>query len=258
MYEASGVEEERHTGGNYMTEKISEHSFLISLIIVVVLAPATIALGILCLGDRKYYFISFMLIAYSIILMIIKWEGRKPKARELVVIAALAALAVAGRALFYAVPFFKPVCAIVIISAAAFGESVGFLVGALAMLVSNFFFGQGPWTPWQMFAFGAIGYMTGILYRKKLIRRSRIFLCVYGFVVTIVVYGGIMNPAALIMYTPEITLEGLIAVYISGFPVDMVHASGTAFFLFIGAMPLLEKLERIKNKYGLISMERAD
>lgn len=236
-----------------MSEKIKNknYNFLVSLLFVIVLAPATIAFGVVFLNDRKYYFISFMLMLYAVIMLILRWEGRKPKSRELVITAALTALAVAGRALFYAVPFFKPVCAIVIISAAAFGESMGFLVGALSMLISNFFFGQGPWTPWQMFAFGVIGYLTGILYRKNIIKKNRIVLAVYGFVVTIVIYGGIMNPASLIMYTSKVTLNGLIAVYISGFPVDLVHGAGTALFLFFGAMPLLEKLERIKSKYGI-------
>ena len=231
---------------------IKKHYLLISSITVLVLTPATIAAGIVFFNDRKYYFISLMLIIYAVLLMVLKWEGKKPKARELVVIATLIAIAVAGRTLFYAVPFFKPVSAIIIVSAIAFGENVGFLTGMGSILISNFFFGQGPWTPWQMFAFGVIGYLTGLLYRKKLIKRSRIFLTIYGFVVTIVIYGGIMNPAALIIYSSEITMEGLLAVYISGFPVDAVHGLSTALFLFVGAKPLFEKLDRIKEKYGIL------
>lgn len=61
-----------------------------------------------------------------------------------------------------------------------------------------------------------------------------------------------MNPAALVMSVYEVTWEGLLAIYISGVPVDLVHASSTFIFLWLGAKPLLEKLQRIKIKYGLL------
>ena len=85
------------------------------------------------------------------------FENRRPQAREVVVIAVMAALAVAGRAAFFMLPQFKPTAAIVIIAGVGLGAEAGFLTGALAGFVSNFFFGQGPWTPWQMFAFGIPG-----------------------------------------------------------------------------------------------------
>lgn len=94
------------------------------------------------------------------------FEGRHPKARELVIISVLCAIAVAGRLAFTMLPQFKPVVAIVIISGVAFGGESGFLVGAVSMLVSNLMFGQGPWTPWQMFAAGIIGFIGGILFKK--------------------------------------------------------------------------------------------
>lgn len=73
-----------------------------------------------------------------------------------------------------------------------------------------------------------------------------------GFLVTVFIYGGIMNPAALFMSVYDFTWEGLLAIYISGIPVDLVHASSTFIFLWIGAKPLLEKLQRIKIKYDLM------
>ena len=180
------------------------------------------------------------------------FEGRKPQVRELVVLATMVALATAGRAAFFMIPSFKPIIAIVIISAIAFGGEAGFLVGAMTMVVSNFLFGQGPWTPWQMFAMGFIGFLSGILYRIGLLPTKRLSLCIYGFLVTVFIYGGIMNPAALFMSVYDFTWEGLLAIYISGIPVDLVHASSTFIFLWIGAKPLLEKLQRIKIKYDLM------
>ena len=180
--------------------------------------------------------------------------GRKPQARDMVPIAVMAALGVVGRTVFAIVPLpnFKPVSAIVIMTGVVFGPESGFLTGALTGFVSNFIFGQGPWTPWQMFAMGFIGFLSGILYRIGLLPTKRFSLCIYGFLVTVFIYGGIMNPAALFMSVYDFTWEGLLAIYISGIPVDLVHASSTFIFLWIGAKPLLEKLQRIKIKYDLM------
>ena len=203
-------------------------------------------------GPRKYYLISLVIVLYALLPFFMAFEGRKPEVRELVVLATMIALATAGRAAFFMTPSFKPIIAIVIISAIAFGAEAGFLVGSMTMLVSNFLFGQGPWTPWQMFAMGFIGFLSGILYRLRILPTKRLQLSVYGFLVTFMIYGGIMNPAALFMSVYQFSWSGLLAIYISGVPVDLVHASSTFLFLWIGAKPLLEKLQRIKVKYGLL------
>lgn len=77
-------------------------------------------------------------------------------------------------------PQFKPVMALTIVAGVAFGGETGFLVGAMTMLASNVLFGQGPLTPWQMFAMGIIGFLAGLLFRKGLLRRNRGALCVFG------------------------------------------------------------------------------
>ena len=237
----------------------------VSLFLLFVAIPLTIAVGFYLMdstvvgeafekifGSRKYYFISLVLIVYALLPFFMVFEGRKPQVRELVVLATMVALATAGRAAFFMIPSFKPIIAIVIISAIAFGGEAGFLVGSMTMLVSNFLFGQGPWTPWQMFAMGFIGFLSGIFYRIGILPTKRLSLCIYGFLVTFLIYGGIMNPAALFMSVYDFTWEGLLAIYISGVPVDLVHASSTFIFLWIGAKPLLEKLQRIKVKYHLM------
>ena len=95
------------------------------------------------------------------------YDRRKAGARDLVPVALMAALCVVGRAAFALIPLpnFKPVTAIVIVTALAFGPEAGYLTGALAGFLSNFLFGQGPWTPWQMFSWGMMGLLAGILYR---------------------------------------------------------------------------------------------
>lgn len=183
---------------------------------------------------------------------ILIFEGRKPRARELVIISVLCAIGVAGRCAFFMLPQFKPVMALVIISGVAFGGEAGFLVGAVTMLLSNMVFSLGPWVPWQMFAMGMVGLLAGILFRKGWLRRSREALAAYGAFGAVIIYGGIMNPASALMYNSgSLNTKLLLAYYISGFPMDLIHAAATVIFLLLAAEPMLEKLDRIKLKYGL-------
>ena len=180
------------------------------------------------------------------------FESRKPQARELIVIAVLCAIAVAGRAAFFMLPQFKPVVALVILAGVCFGGETGFLVGAVTGFVSNFFFGQGTWTPWQMFAFGIIGFLAGVLFRKGLLRKTRGALCIYGGVAAILIYGGIMNPASVLMWQANPNGAMILSAYLMGLPFDLIHAAATVFFLWFLSGPMIEKLDRIKVKYGLI------
>ena len=231
--------------------KISKRTKIATLLILF-LIPLTIFIGIYYLGDKKYYFISLLIILETMIPLGFAFENRKPTARELVIISALCAIGVAGRTAFFMLPQFKPVAAIVIISGVAFGGETGFLVGAITAFVSNFFFGQGPWTPWQMFSFGIIGFLAGIMFQKGILRKTKTDMCVFGFLATFVIYGGIMNPASVIMWQSNININMLLSSYVMGMPFDFIHAVSTVFFLFFATEPMLEKLERIKIKYGLI------
>ena len=169
-----------------------------------------------------------------------------------VIIAVLCALGVAGRAAFFMLPQFKPVLALTIISGVALGGETGFLVGAVTMLASNVLFSQGPWTPFQMFAMGIIGFLAGVLFRRGWLRRSRAALCVFGAIAAVVIYGGIMNPMSALLYARTLEWKVIAAYYVTGFPMDCVHAAATVFFLWVLAEPMLEKLDRIKVKYGLV------
>jgi uncharacterized membrane protein len=225
---------------------------IVSVFLILLLIPLTIWIGIRFLNDRKYLLISLLIAIYCMIPFFMVFESRKPQARELLIISVLVSIAVAGRAAFFMVPGFKPMAAVAIITGVCFGAESGFLVGAISMLVSNMMFGQGPWTPWQMFSMGIIGFLAGILFQKGWLKAKKGSLCIYGFLATLFIYGGIMNPTSLLMMSYAVTKESLLAVYISGIPVDLVHASATVFFLFLAARPMIEKLERIKIKYGLI------
>ena len=225
---------------------------IFAAVLVLLAIPFTIYLGTYFFGNRKYYFISLLIILETMLPFCMVFESRKPQARELVVISVLCAIAVAGRAAFFMLPQFKPVVALVIIAGVCFGGETGFPVGAVTGFVSNFFFGQGPWTPWQMFAFGIIGFLAGVLFKKGFLRKTRASLCVFGFLTTFIIYGGIMNPASIIMVQNKITAEMLLSACIVGLPFDLVHGISTAFFLWFIAEAMIDKLERIKVKYGLI------
>jgi len=221
-------------------------------VIGILLIPAIIAFGVIVLEDRSYYFVSLLILAVTMLPFLLVFEHRKPMARELVLLATLSALAVAGRAAFFMLPQFKPVVAIVILTAVTLGPEAGFLVGAVSGFVSNFFFGQGPWTPWQMFSFGIVGFLAGILAVRGILPKKRWALCLYGGIATVVIYGGIMNFSSAILFGGKLTVKSLLAIYASGVPFDLIHGASTVIFLFFLANPMMEKIGRVQKKYGLL------
>ena len=231
--------------------KLSRRTVLTALA-VLLLVPLTLFVGSVYLGDRKYAFISLLIVVETMLPFFLVFEGRKPQARELVLIATLCAVAVAGRAAFFFLPQFKPVAALVILSGVALGGEPGVLVGAVSMLCSNFFFGQGPWTPFQMFAMGLIGFLAGVLFRKGLLGRSRAALCCFGGVSVFCLYGFIMNTYSLFQTQAVITLPALVTSIAVAVPMDLIHALSTVIFLWLAGPAFLEKLDRVKEKYGLL------
>lgn len=221
-------------------------------VMILLLIPLTLFVGVYYLQDNKYYFIMMLVLLECMLPFFLVFEGRKPQARELVIIAVLCAIGVAGRSAFFMLPQFKPVMALTIVAGVAFGGESGFLVGAMTMLVSNMLLSQGPWTPWQMFCMGIIGFLAGVLFRKGWLRRSRLSLCIFGALAAVVVYGGIINSSWALLYGGDFSWAVLISYLISGFPFDCVHGAATAIFLWLAAEPMLEKLDRIKVKYGLV------
>ena len=234
--------------------KVSRRTWA-ALALMVIIVPVILYLSVRIFHGRRYMVCSLIVVVAAMLPFFMMFEGRKPKAREIMVISVLAAIGVAGRAAFFMLPSFKPIAAIVILTGVSFGGEAGFLVGCMIMMISNIFMGHGPWTPWQMFAFGVIGFLAGILYQKGILKARKPDLWIYGFLSVFLIYGGIMNPASILMSYGYITKESLIAYYISGAPVDLVHATSTVIFLWFMSGPLLEKLERIKRKYGLIESD---
>jgi len=233
------------------SQKLSKRTIAAAVVILFTI-PLTIFLGMYLFDHRRFYFISTLIIFQAMLPFALVFERRKPQARELVIIAALCAIGVAGRSAFFMLPQFKPVIAMVIISGVAFGGEAGFLVGAMTFLVSNIFFGQGPHTPWQMFAGGVIGFLAGVLFRKGFLKRSPVSLAVYGGLATFFIFGGIMNPQSMLVAQTDPTWGMLVVYYLRGVPFDLIHAAATVVFLLVAGKVMLEKLDRVKGKYGLL------
>lgn len=231
--------------------KLSKRT-MAAMAMILIAIPFTIYMGIFYFGDRKYYFISMLIILETMLPFVMIFEGRKPQARELIVISVLCAIAVAGRAAFFMLPQFKPVLAVVIIAGVCFGGEAGFLTGAVTMFVSNMLLSQGPWTPWQMFAAGIIGFLAGVLFRKGFLRKRRGALCIFGFITAFFIYGIIMDSASTLMWQAKPTLMMFLLSSAQGLPFNIIHALATAFFLWFISGPMIEKLDRIKVKYGMI------
>ena len=124
---------------------------------------------------------------------------RKIMAREIVMISSLIAIAVLGRTAFFMTPQFKPMGAIIIISAVVLGSRIGFLIGTMSAFISNFFFGQGPWTIWQMIGFGMVGLVAGLLFKNDKIINNKILFSFLSGSIIFFIYGGIINLGSILI-----------------------------------------------------------
>lgn len=182
-------------------------------------------------------------------LVFASFEASRPPLRQLMPTAVLAATAAAGRVLFAPIPDVKPVSAIAVIAGATLGRRSGFMVGAVAALVSNFFFGQGSWTPWQMYAWGLVGYLGGVIADRGLLERGGV-LYAWGFL-SALMYGAILNGYYVLGFVRPLTWPSVLAAYAAGFPLDCVHGVATAAFLAAIWLPWGRSIRRVVRKYDL-------
>lgn len=291
----------------------------LTAVLIFLVIPALIALTVF-LGSRRLY----MPLSLLILVMIMEpffmiFERRKPRAREVVLIAMMSALTVASHTFFHIAFPVQIGTAMVIISGISLGPEAGFLIGAMSRFVCNFYMGQGAWTPWQMFCWGLLGFLAGLAFNRELsedggisnfkkiltpllcvifselvayisfllwqgsdetffgwrvylfgiiglllavvfqrgkLKTDNLTMAVFTFVVTFVIYGGIMNFAAMCLSMNEpgslgIGIKALKALYVSGVGYDFYHALTAAICVFVIGTPMVKKLERIKIKYGI-------
>ena len=224
-------------------------SHIATLVIFLLTIPATLALGSQMPG-RWYYLTSTLIIAQMLIPFFLSFEGRRPQARELVIMAVLCALAVAARVAI-PIPNFKAIYGVVMIAGIDLGPARGFLVGAVAAFVSNLFRGQGFYTPWQMMAYGACGLILGFLFRKGKLPRKPLVMGIVGFLVVLLFAGPLLDVCNVLMMPIAMNKASILAMFGAGFAVNISQGISTFLVLFLLGKPLLGKLDRIKNKYGM-------
>lgn len=198
---------------------------------------------------RATALLTLSLVLATLLLVAAGMESSGPQMRQLMPTVVLASVAAAGRVLFAAVPDVKPVTAIVIIAGATLGRRSGFAVGALAALVSNFYFGQGAWTPLQMYAWGLVGYLAGVLAQVRVIRGTQ-SACAYGFA-SALLYGLILNGWHVLGFVRPLTWQAAAAAFAAGFPLDVLHGVATVGFLLLTWGPWTRQIRRVVAKYGL-------
>lgn len=291
----------------------------ITALLIFLVIPALIALTVFLGSKRLYMPLSILILVMVMAPFFMIFERRRPRAREVVLIAMMSALTVASHTFFHIAFPVQIGTAMVIISGISLGPEAGFLIGAMSRFVCNFYMGQGAWTPWQMFCWGLLGFLAGLAFNREIseenetsnfrkiitpvlcvifsellayisfliwqgndktffgwrvylfgiiglllavvfqkgkLKTDNLTMAVFTFVVTFVIYGGIMNFAAMCLSMNEpgslgIGIKALKALYVSGVGYDFYHALTAAICVFIIGTPMVKKLERIKIKYGI-------
>lgn len=226
---------------------------LLKILIYIILIPLIIVVGIILFKDRKYNFISIIILILALIPPFLNFEKKDSKTKELIIIAVMSALSVLGRIIFAPIPAFKPITAIVIITAIAFGSEAGFLTGAISALASNFIFGQGPWTPFQMFCWGMIGLITGLIFRNLKKEKINYILLVIIGLISGVFYSLLIDVWTTISFDGVFNIKRYLLYISSSIPFMVTYAVSNVIFLVILTKPILQKCNRIKIKYELFT-----
>lgn len=237
-----------------MSTKSKKLTF-ISVISLLIIAPTVMMLSFNLFESGNYYIAAVAIILLSIIPFYVFFESRKIKTSEIVVIALMIALAVASRAVMAYIPQVKPTCALVIVTAIAFGPNVGFFVGSTSMFVSNFLFGQGMFTPFQMLGMGLTGFFCGLIFHKKSYSDNKLAVSIVGGAVCFLVYGIIVDSCSFLMMSTSFTLKSALKIYLSGMSFNLIHGITTAILLFFINKPMTDKFNRLRIKYGIFALE---
>lgn len=222
---------------------------------VAFLMMAIFMLLIVALKGQHFLIFSFSCLGASMLPFYWRFETRDIRAREIIFIAVLAAIAAVTRVPFAPLPSVQPTSFVIIVSALVLGPESGFIVGSTAAIVSNMFLGQGPWTPWQMFCWGMMGVTAGLIGRYQW-AQNKYLLCIFGFVWGFI-FGWTMNLWYFVAYVNPLTIKTFIAAYLASFYFDLAHALSNVFFIFFFYQSWYRIISRFKVKYGLLVTEDA-
>lgn len=225
--------------------------------ILLILSALTVYAGYRFEG-LSYYVIITLILIYALMIFFVHFEHRVHKERELVMISIMCAIAVASRAAFIWVPHFKPMAAVIMICGISLGAQSGFLVGTLSAFLSNLIFGQGPWTPWQMVAFGLSGLIMGLLAdsgvfaRYGLSKDKLLLVALTGALEVLLITGPVLDVYALTSMVNVYSAESVIGVLLAGVPVNAIQALATFLTIVLLGNPFLKVIHRACVRYGLV------
>jgi Squalene-hopene cyclase C-terminal domain/Prenyltransferase and squalene oxidase repeat len=191
---------------------------------------------------------SFLILGSVLIAGFAWYERSRPPSQVVALVAALAALAIAGRIAFAAFPNVKPTTDIVILAGYALGPAPGFAVGALTALVSNLWFGQGPWTPWQMAGWGLCGVFGAALTLLPVRRIDRFSLAAACGLAGLA-YGALLNFSLMATYGGDLSVQRFTALESRAIPFDLAHAVGNVVFALIAGPAMLRMLVRFRERF---------
>ncbi len=229
-------------------------SQIVMFLMLLIVIPATLLLG-MKLPGRSYYLLSAVVAIEILIPFFMAFEGRKPQPRELVTVAVMSALVTIAR-VAVPLPSFKPTFAVIMLAGIAFGPETGFIVGALGALGSDFFYGQGPFTPWQMMAYGMAGLLAGFVFQRNWLPRKNWVMGAFCFVCTVLFIGPLLDTSTVTIIATKFTWENMLPIYASGLPVNISQGACSFLTMLLFGNAILEKLERVKTQYGM--METGD
>ena len=225
---------------------VSRHTKYILIILACVLV---LLMGFPVIIEKHYMLVSFLIIILTFLPFAIGFSHEKRTTRELVMIAILGAVAAVSRVPFAPLPSVQPSTFVIIISGVVLGPQTGFVVGALTAIVSNIFLGQGPWTPWQMYAWGMIGLLAGYL-RNTWVMNNKAGQCIYGFIVGIL-FGWFMNIWVIFSLGQPVNWQTITIYNTASILFDLAHSFSNIFFLIVFSHSWIKTLHRFKRKYGL-------
>lgn len=218
----------------------------LSILVFCAIIPLIVLCTALFLGKNYYAFVSVGITCIALVPFFWSFERRRPGTAELVLLAVMVTMTVIGRLVFAPLPGFKPVTALVVITGMYLGGEMGFLTGAMGAFLSNFYFGQGPWTPFQMLTWGLIGFFAGVVLEKM--RNNRVVLCIYGALAG-AVYSLILDIWSVLWWGEGFNMERYLAAIATAMPYTILYMVSNVIFLLLLAKPIGKKLLRIRTKY---------
>lgn len=227
-----------------MKRKIVSMACILFMLILAVI-------GIVLYQDQQYNTISMIIVCLSCLPFFFKYEHRKPQTREIVVLAIMVALTVVSRAIFMITPNFKPMTVLVILCGMVFQKESGFLCGSLGALLSNFLFGQGPWTPFQMISWGLIGYGAGVINKRQYLEKNTLALYVYAMASGIF-FSMLMDVWAVMSLDTTFNLQRYLASLVTSLPMMITYVISNVIFMVLLKDRMLQIFSRVKIKYGML------